>query len=168
MYGAHGSALRTFVHRRVDPSVADDVVADVLLVAWRRFDDVPADSLPWLFGIARGVLANQRRGQTRRAALHDRLTSTSRPDLSDPGSAMAAELSPVLAACASLSVRDQEVLLLVAWDGLERDQAARVLGITSAQFAVRLHRARRRLQRALEAAPSSLPTSDRRSVSEVP
>jgi RNA polymerase sigma-70 factor, ECF subfamily len=168
MYGEQGSALRTFVHRRVDASMADDVVAEVFLLAWRRFDDVPSDSLPWLIGIARGVLANQRRGQVRRTALHERLTRNSRLDLSDPGLRTGDELSPVLAACASLSVRDQEVLLLVAWDGLERDQAARALGITSAQFAVRLHRARRRLCRALEAEPSSFPISNQRSVSEVP
>jgi RNA polymerase sigma factor (sigma-70 family) len=166
MYGEQGSALRTFVHRRVDAAMADDVVAEVFLLAWRRFDDVPPDSLPWLIAIARGVLANQRRGQARRTALHERLTRISR--LSDPGLTTAAELSPVLAACASLSLRDQEVLLLVAWDGLERDQAARALGITSAQFAVRLHRARRRLRRALETEPSSSPTSNQRSVSEVP
>jgi RNA polymerase sigma-70 factor, ECF subfamily len=168
MYGEQGSALRTFVHRRVDASIADDVVAEVFLLAWRRFDHVPPDPLPWLIGIARGVLANQRRGQARRAALYERLTRSSRLDESDPDLLTAAELSPVLAACASLSLRDREVLLLVAWDGLERDQAARALGITSAQFAVRLHRARRRLRRALEAEPSSFPIGNQRSVSEVP
>ena len=167
MYTDHASALRTFVHRRVDASVADDVVAEVFLMAWRRFDDVPPDPLPWLIGIARGMLANQRRGQARRTALYERLTFSSRLDQTDPGPLTAGEFSPVLAACASLSVRDQEVLLLVAWDGLERDQAARALGITSAQFAVRLHRARRRLRRALETEPSALPISNQRSVWEV-
>ncbi len=57
--------------------------------------------------------------------------------------------SQVMRAFACLSRLDQEVLLMVAWDGLERAQAARVLGITTGLFSVRLHRARRRLQRAL-------------------
>jgi RNA polymerase sigma-70 factor (ECF subfamily) len=43
------------------------------------------------------------------------------------------------------------VLLLVAWDGLDRTQAASVLGITTGLFSVRLHRARRRFKRALAA-----------------
>jgi RNA polymerase sigma factor (sigma-70 family) len=59
--------------------------------------------------------------------------------------------STLVAALALLSERDQEVLVLVAWDGLDRAQAAEVLGISAGAFAVRLHRARRRLikQRAL-------------------
>ena len=52
-------------------------------------------------------------------------------------------------ALGSLKRRDQEVLLLVGWDGLDRAQAATVLGITAVLFSVRLHRARRRLRRAL-------------------
>jgi DNA-directed RNA polymerase specialized sigma24 family protein len=67
--------------------------------------------------------------------------------------------SPVLAdrefavrrALGSLSERDQELLLLVAWDRLEREQAAKVLGVRAGAFAVRLHRARRRFARALAA-----------------
>jgi DNA-directed RNA polymerase specialized sigma24 family protein len=57
--------------------------------------------------------------------------------------------SAVLRALRSLSERDQELLLLVAWDGLEREQASIVLGVTRGAFAVRLHRARRRFARAL-------------------
>jgi RNA polymerase sigma-70 factor (ECF subfamily) len=37
--------------------MAPDVVAETFLVAWRRLDDVPADPLPWLYGVARRVLA---------------------------------------------------------------------------------------------------------------
>lgn len=166
MYVEHCSALRTFVHRRIDPSVADDVVAEVFLVAWRRYDDAPSDSLSWLLGIARGVLANQRRGQARRSALYERLArATPRDDPDQRGEA--GELSPVMLACASLRPRDREILLLVAWDGLDRAQAARVLGISTAQFAVRLHRARRRLQRAVAHKPQSLSRSLNRSASEV-
>jgi len=41
------------------------------------------------------------------------------------------------------------VLRLVTWDGLSSAEAAEVLGVTRVAFAVRLHRARRRLERAL-------------------
>jgi RNA polymerase sigma factor (sigma-70 family) len=167
MYVEQGPALRTFLHRRIDPTVADDVVAEVFLAAWRRYDEVPSDPLPWLLGIARGVLANQRRGQARRWALNERLSSGAPRDCREPRHDAQGDFSPVLQACASLGPRDQEILLLVAWDGLERAQAARVLGISTAQFAVRLHRARRRLRRALDAEPLRLIPTDTPSASEV-
>lgn len=154
MYRRQGPAVRTFVRRRVDPDIADDLVADVFLAAWRRFDEQPVDELTWLLAIARGLLANQRRGQARRSALHERLIGSSPRDIVAPD-LLTAGASPVLEALSSLSEHDQEILLLVAWDGLDRGQAARVLGITGAQFALRLHRARGRLQRALDAQPAA-------------
>ena len=51
--GAYEDLFR-FVERRVHPVSAEDVVADVLLVAWRRLDDVPAapdEARAWLFGV---------------------------------------------------------------------------------------------------------------------
>ena len=162
MYREQGPALRTFVHRRIDAASADDVVAEVFLVAWRRFDDAPADALPWLIRIARGIMANHRRGQARRGALYERLAGSAprQLELCDPGRSLAGHVSPVLQACASLSHRDQEILLLVAWEGFDRARAAQALGISTAQFAVRLHRARRRLRRVLEREPRTLtPTS---------
>jgi RNA polymerase sigma-70 factor, ECF subfamily len=167
MYSEQGPALRTFVHRRIDPAVADDVVAEVFLVAWRRCDEAPADTLPWLLGIARGVLANQRRGQARRFALYERLASSGPHDDRDPDHETVGEVSPVLQALESLNPRDQEILLLVAWDGLDRVRAARALGISTAQFAVRLHRARRRLQRALSSETRTLTLANQRSTWEV-
>jgi RNA polymerase sigma-70 factor (ECF subfamily) len=167
MYVEQGPALRTFVHRRIGSAVADDVVAEVFLAAWRRYDEVPSDPLPWLFGIARGVLANQRRGQRRAASLYERLVTSTTPQDLEPRHEARVDLSPVLQACASLGSRDQEVLLLVAWDGLDRAQAARVLGISTAQFAVRLHRARRRLRRAVDAGPLRITPTDSPSPSEV-
>ena len=41
----------------------------MFLTAWRRFDRVPDDALPWLLGVARRVLANARRSAARRPAL---------------------------------------------------------------------------------------------------
>jgi RNA polymerase sigma-70 factor (ECF subfamily) len=167
MYVEHGPVVRTFVHRRIDRAVADDVVAEVFLAAWRRYDEAPADTLPWLLGIARGVLANYRRGQARRSALYERLARTAPRGDRDSHVEPHGDLSPVLQACASLRPRDQEILLLVAWDGLDRARAARALGISTAQFAVRLHRARRRLQRALLDPPSRAIPTDNPSAWEV-
>jgi RNA polymerase sigma-70 factor, ECF subfamily len=150
LYRAHCGAVRAFVHRRVASAAADDVVSEVFVLAWRRLDQTPPDELPWLLGIARGVLANERRGAARRLALRDRLKANAVAEIEHAPDSFGGE-SPVLLALGSLGQRDQELLLLVAWDGLDRAQAAAVLGIGTAAFSVRLHRARRRLERALAA-----------------
>jgi RNA polymerase sigma factor (sigma-70 family) len=151
LYRAHCGAVRSFVHRRVPPGAADDVVADVFVIVWRRLDEAPtSDGLPWMIGIARGVLANRRRVEARRLALRDRLAANILVD-GQPGPDEPSEGTEVRRALASLSARDQEVLLLVTWDGLDRAQAAKALGISASGFAVRLHRARRRFARALAA-----------------
>jgi RNA polymerase sigma-70 factor, ECF subfamily len=142
--------VRSFVHRRVPPAAADDVVADVFVIAWRRLDKEPGDELPWLLAIARGVLANRRRGEARQLALRDRLAASNVVGLQEAPEG-SGEGSGLMRALGSLGRLDQEVLLLVAWDGLDRTQAARTLGITPGLFSVRLHRARRRLERALSA-----------------
>jgi RNA polymerase sigma factor (sigma-70 family) len=150
LYALHASAVRGYAMRRCDPETADDVVADVFLVAWRRRAELPADPLPWLLGIARRVVANHARGRSRRVRLHDRLAAE--PMLATaPAHAGGRESTRLKAALASLSERDRELLLLMAWEGLELQQAAEVLGVRPNTLAVRFHRARRRLSAALEA-----------------
>jgi len=139
--------VRSFVHRRVPSAAADDVVADVFVIAWRGLDKAPGDELAWLLAIARGVLANRRRGEARRLALRDRLAASSVAGVQQEPEGCGGG-SGLMGALGSLGRLDQEVLLLVAWDGLDRTQAARALGVTPGLFSVRLHRARRRLERA--------------------
>ena len=87
LYGANAGAVLAYALRRTSAANADDVVAEVFLVAWRRLADVPADERIWLLGVARRVLANQRRSQTRQRALRERLApqlpSTSAPAAAD-------------------------------------------------------------------------------------
>jgi RNA polymerase sigma-70 factor (ECF subfamily) len=149
MYRAYGGAVRAFVHRRVPAAAADDVVADVFAIAWRRLADAPGEELSWLLAIARGVLANRRRGDVRRRRLGERLAANTVADV-QPGPEGLSGESAVMCALRSLNKRDQELLLLIAWDELDRAQAARVLGISTGLLKVRLHRARQRLARALE------------------
>src|SRR4029453_6989545 len=69
LFRAPPHARLGYARRRVDrPEDAADVVADTMLVAWRRLDEVPSgrETRPWLFGVARRVLANGRRGRGRR------------------------------------------------------------------------------------------------------
>jgi RNA polymerase sigma-70 factor (ECF subfamily) len=116
----------------------------VFAIAWRRLDDVPDPALPWLLACARRVLANQRRGERRFGALRSRLAADRLGPLStDEGDGQLRQ------ALNELRERDREVLLLVAWEGLEPAEAAAVLGCSRGALAVRLHRARKRLAVAL-------------------
>jgi RNA polymerase sigma-70 factor (ECF subfamily) len=149
LFAAHAGAVRAYARRRIDPVSADDTVSEVFAVAWRRLDDVPEAALPWLLGCARRVLAHQHRRLRRDVALAERLGTTAGPP--------APTGDPVLGrALSQLSARDREVLLLVAWEGLDPAQAARVLGCSRNTLAVRLHRARRRLDAVLRRAESQV------------
>jgi RNA polymerase sigma-70 factor (ECF subfamily) len=150
LYTRYAGAVRGYAMRRCDPETADDVVADVFLVAWRRREALPAEPLPWLLGTARRVLANHARGQTRRGRLLDRLAAEPSA-IATPAPADGPESARLQAALASLNERDRELLLLMAWEGLELRQAAEVLGVRPNTLAVRFHRARQRLSAALEA-----------------
>ena len=152
MYREHGGAVRRYVRRRWDAQSTDDVVADVFVVAWRRLSEVPDDSLPWLLGVARRVLANRRRGADRDHALGQRMRSQRLPVSSSAHRDEPERRGAVWEALGALSERDREVLLLVAWEGFEPARAARVLGIGANTFSVRLYRARRRFRQALAAA----------------
>jgi RNA polymerase sigma-70 factor (ECF subfamily) len=150
LFRVHAGAVRTYVCRRCGVDAADDVVADVFVVAWRRLDDVPDDPLPWLLGVARRVLANRRRGEARRHALLGRVRFESHEVMPVSG-AQPDSGGRVLRVLSSLSDRDREALLLVAWEGLSAAQAAKVLGVSPNTFAARLARARRRFVVALAA-----------------
>lgn len=136
-----------YATRRVPAAAVQDVVSETFLAAWRRYGELRGDPLPWLLGVARRIAANQLRGDARRVALADRLSAERGQDVSSEDD----RSSRLACALAQLSERDREALLLVAWDGLEHRLAARVVGCRSATFAVRVHRARRRLERALAA-----------------
>lgn len=143
LWAAHQQQVHAYALRRTDPDSADDVLAETFAVAGRRLGDIPDDALPFLLATARRVLANQRRGDRRRRALTDRLQAGARthpPVLSD---------GALAAALRQLSQTDVELLLLIAWEGLSGPEAARVVGCATATVHVRLHRARRRLARAL-------------------
>lgn len=120
-----------------------DVVAETMLTAWRRLDDIPGDErrLPWVFGVARRVLANHYRSADRRERLAARLTPP--PAGADPDFAVVHE------ALDALSPAHREILTLSAWDDLENHEIATVLGISPGAVALRLYRARRRLAREL-------------------
>jgi RNA polymerase sigma factor (sigma-70 family) len=151
LYAACYPDVLRFAARRIDADQARDVAAETFLIAWRRFAEVPgeAERLPWLYGVARNVLANQLRGERRRVRLGAQIRSARRETPApDHAGGVAASLD-VRAALDGLSERDREALQLVAWEGLDVAGAATVVGCSPKTFAVRLHRARKRLEKAL-------------------
>jgi RNA polymerase sigma-70 factor (ECF subfamily) len=160
-----GPAMLAYARRRVDAETAQDVVADALLVLWRRRHELAgsggpererADEIAWAIGVTRGCLANAQRSSRRHLSLVGRLAGLERPPpmvepSSDPDTGPDDGPDAVLhAALASLRKEDQELLRLWAWDDLRPAQIAVVLDTTPEVVSVRLHRAKKRLGALLE------------------
>jgi RNA polymerase sigma-70 factor, ECF subfamily len=147
LYTAHRDDIWRYLRRRA-ASEPEDLTTEVFLVAWRRRADLPDAPLPWLYGVARKVLANHRRSDGRRSALASRAGAHALPFAPDPADAVGLR-TDLVRALASLSESDRELVLLVAWEGLTLSEAGEALDCLPATAAVRLHRARKRLQAAL-------------------
>ena len=160
VYEQHYPAVLRYAARRVGPDAAGDVAAETFLTAWRRLDDVPErEPLPWLYATARHCLANELRGQARSDRLNNRVRDAASAGSGSAHDGLAesvADRLDVLAALATLPAQAQEALRLTEWEQLDDATAARVAGCSTTAFKVRLHRARRRLARALaqQAAPA--------------
>lgn len=136
----HAPLVRYLRRRTADD---EDVLAETLVVLWRRLDDVPADSaLPWAYGVAAGCLRNHARSQRRHLRLVRRLAQ-------EPLAPPPAEDPALAEALAGLPPADQEVLRLWAWEGLPPREIAVALSITPNAASIRLHRATTKLRTAL-------------------
>jgi len=142
-YRAYAGDVKAYCLRRADASLAEDALAETFEIAWRRWNDIPSQPKAWLLGVARRVLANRRRAETRQRALAERIAA--QPLAEDA----AEEGPPVLEALRRLTPLDQEALRLAAWEELTSREAAQVLGCSPVAFRIRLLRARRRLARVL-------------------
>jgi RNA polymerase sigma-70 factor (ECF subfamily) len=150
-----GFALRRCASRED----ALDVTAETFLVAWRRRDDMPTevdDVRAWLFGVARGCMANLARGDRRSQRLGQRLAETLEvTTLPDPARIHEGRIDTqmVRQALDELSTDDRELVALTAWEGLTPTQAGAVLGLSPGAARSRLHRARLRLRASLTSHP---------------
>jgi RNA polymerase sigma-70 factor, ECF subfamily len=138
--------LQRYLLRRVPRDDVADLLNEVLLIMWRRRDQLPPDQvLPWSYGVARRVVANHRRGTERRLRLVRRLESEPVPmahgrDADDP------RLAEALGA---LPAADREILRLWAWEQLEPREMALVLGTSANAASLRLGRAKKKLSERL-------------------
>jgi len=141
--------------RTADAGLAEELSAAVFLEAWRRRGRTELSQpsvLPWLLGMAVNLLRAARR---RKAAL-ERLPSL--PAAPDPAEVVAARLDAetgmraVRTAMDRLPRREQEVLELCVWAGLDYQHAAQILGVAPGTVGSRLSRAGAQLRRALDLA----------------
>lgn len=156
LYAAHHVPLLGYALRRTDNTDdAADVLAETFLTAWRRIDEIPPGTQArlWLYGTARRVLANQRRGERRRLALADRLKADLAVSYRPPE--YTGDLAEIAAALRKMPESDRELLALAAWEGLDPGQIATVLGCSRNAARIRLHRARRRFAVELGQYPAS-------------
>ncbi len=149
MYAEHHRHILAYCLRRTTPAEADDAVSDVFAVAWRRRADMPRGegTLPWLYGVARRVLSQQRRTSARFVRLRSKIAAVPDPPPLHPDAVVVqrSEYAEVRRAVSQLSEADQEVLLLAAWEGLSHRQIADVLGCSPAAVGKRFSRAKQRL-----------------------
>ncbi|HEV2999897.1 MAG TPA: sigma-70 family RNA polymerase sigma factor [Solirubrobacteraceae bacterium] len=161
LFRSHYRDVHRFALRRIDASVAEEIATETFTICWAKLDSVPDPALPWLYGVARNCLANRRR----RIERHDETAARVHAerggvDGRDPAERFA-ERDTILRAFTSLSEPDREALRLVAWEGLALVDAARAAGTSRPAFAMRVHRARRRLAAHLNALEGSHRPADR-------
>ena len=151
IYHRHSAAVTAYALRRTGSEDAADAVAETFVVAWRRFEDIPDEPSvrPWLFGVARRVLANQRRGGRRRDELVRKASTYLAPRFAElPDIETTSDLRAIVAAMNTLPAKDRELLMLVAWEELTPSEVAVTLGVSGAVVRKRLFRARQRLAEA--------------------
>lgn len=146
LFAAHATVVYQYARARLSPADAQDVVAEVFAIAWRRRDEQLEQPRAWLLGVARRVMANQFRARDRQLALVGRLAGRRGPV--DDETALSLELDLLRRALARLRPADREVVELLAAAELTTAEIAVALGCSTAAAATRVHRARQRLARA--------------------
>jgi RNA polymerase sigma factor (sigma-70 family) len=156
LYDRHAAPIHRYVSRRLGDVMADDVVADTFLAAFRRrkgYDLRRPDARPWLYGIAANLIGKHRRAEVRMWRAFARTGADPAVDghaeRIDNRVSAAAVQRDLAAALAGLSARDRDVLLLVAWADLSYEETATALDIPVGTVRSRLNRARRKVREAL-------------------
>ncbi|MGW0580027.1 RNA polymerase sigma factor [Streptomyces sp. NPDC002920] len=138
-------------------SVAEEVMSETFLAAWRGRGDVEADGgslRPWLFGIATNKARNAERSLRRRLAFLSRRTEADAVgDFAEDVVGRvddARRLAEVQRVLGRLRRHEREVIALCVWGGLDYAQAAEALGVPVGTVRSRLSRARGRLREFVE------------------
>ena len=149
VFAEHGTAIVRFLHRRGAYEDAEDLAAETFTIMWKKKDEVPDGAeLPWLYKTAGLTLSNWYR-KKKAVPMGENQETLDSPDHSDP-SALVVEDQTMRAALETLSERDREIILAVAWEGLSGQSLADYLGVNRSAADAALSRARKRLEDAIE------------------
>lgn len=145
--------LHRYASTHVNESLVEDVVSDVFLVLWRRWEAIPGDHdgrRAWVYEAMKRTILDVRARDRRRGRLTIRLARTHEERQGErPGDGLMAEeaLSGLLG---GLPRGQADVLRLTVIDGLSTQEAAERLGVSATVITSRLHRARITLKTALD------------------
>ncbi len=159
IYAQHYPMVLGYCLRRVARDDAQDIVAEVFTIAWRKHDTMPDGEavLPWLYAVAARTIANHRRSASRRTSLWTKvrgLAHSASPGV-DSVIIQRREDAAVIDAIQALRPGDREILMLSAWEGLSAPLIAGSLGISVDAAEKRLTRAKQRLADALDRQPDT-------------
>jgi RNA polymerase sigma-70 factor (ECF subfamily) len=153
LFRRHAKAVYNFCFRgTADWSSAEDLTSTTFLDLWRRRHDLHLEhesALPLLLGIAANHVRNHKRGVRRLTRYLGRASTDDTPDASDRVAERIdaeREMARVLAALATLSPGERDVLQLVAWATLSYEETATALGVPVGTVKSRLSRAREKLR----------------------
>jgi RNA polymerase sigma factor (sigma-70 family) len=179
VFRRHALDIQRYVVRRLGASVADDVVAETFLTAFRlraTYQRGRRDARPWLYGIATNLIGHHRRAEIRqyRALARTGIDPVAEPFTEHVDARVSArgESPRLAAALAKLPAGHRDALLLVAWGELTYDQVAVALGVPVGTVRSRLSRARSALRQALAVpgppAPDDVPLPQTASRGDLP
>jgi RNA polymerase sigma-70 factor (ECF subfamily) len=165
IYSRLRDSVCRFALGRLSPDQAKDVVSETFEVVWRKRDTCPADDSEWpawIIGIARNkVMQEIDRGVRKHhdsRFIADQLMTTDVAVMSD--------VADIVADSASgrwvwnqLTPAERELLEMAFIDRLDRDQGARILGLSASAYSTRLTRLRQRITR-LDGQTKGRPNTD--------
>lgn len=152
LFENHYDEVLAYCVRRLGRTHADEVAAEVFAIAWKRFDEIDWTTVrPWLYGLARGVVANRWRSIVRHRRLARKMSNLA-PTTGEGPEVLVVQRErdrEVIHTLRKLRGADQEVLMLSTWEGLTAREIGSVFGISTTAAEQRIHRARRRFAQAL-------------------
>jgi RNA polymerase sigma-70 factor (ECF subfamily) len=153
LYREHAVDVLGYCGRRTSREDAKDAASEVFVVALRKIDTVPPGdgALPWLYSVAKNVLRNRARSSRRRGRLALKLEGAGNETVEGPEPQVVrhSEHERLIEALGKLNTKDQEILRLVEWEGLSREQVAEMFFVSRAAIDQRISRAYKRLARTL-------------------
>lgn len=157
IFERHFTHIYRYLCQRTEPSAAEDLASEVFTIALNKRNKFVAQhdsALPWLYGIASRLLADQSRKRARQANAYYK-ASAQEIDHSSPMTGAqqridahnaAQKLQPAIDA---LSDRDKDILHLYAHADLSYTDIAEALKMPVGTVRSRLHRIRKSLRNAV-------------------